>query len=355
MPSPKSRRLNQRTDQLPMLPRQAMSNAARRRILFILLAGALCLLMLYFGVFTHLYEVDYAQFHYPLDVDLRSVVAEMREHHRWKQRPPINPHDYRVRISNSDACRNNSLRLLILVKSALDNAERRAAIRRTWGAPREGAAGATRAVFLLGERPGDDALQRRIAAESAAHGDVVQEEFVDAYYNNTLKTVAGLRWVAEHCARTRYIMFADDDMYVSPRNALRRLAAHDDGDGGTLFVGYRFFSAPMRHHSSRWYVSLDEYAFSMYPPYLTAGAFLLSRATAVDMYHGALYTKHFRFDDIFLGIVAKKLGVEPTHDANIYFYKKRYSRDGYRDVIASHGYDDPDELLAVWRDQNAAA
>lgn len=124
-------------------------------------------------------------------------------------------------------------------------------------------------------------------------------------------------------------------------------------DSVRLFAGYVFVSSPHRHKSSKWYVSLKEYPYHLWPPYVTAGAFILSKQALTDMYYASMYTKHFRFDDIFLGLVAKKADIEPFHCEEFHFYKKDYTKYNYKYVITSHGYDDPDELLRVWNEQKA--
>lgn len=92
----------------------------------------------------------------------------------------------------------------------------------------------------------------------------------------------------------------------------------------------------------------------MWPPYATAGAYVLSRKSFTDMYYAILYTKLFRFDDVFLGLAALKANIELLHCPHIYFEKKYYSLEGYRDVMASHGYGDPSELISVWNEQKNA-
>lgn len=89
----------------------------------------------------------------------------------------------------------------------------------------------------------------------------------------------------------------------------------------------------------------------MWPPYVTAGAYMLSHAALTQFYYGSFYTKLFRFDDIYLGLLAKKLNITPLHCEHIYFYKKHYSISDYKYVIASHGYDNSDELLNIWMEQ----
>lgn len=92
----------------------------------------------------------------------------------------------------------------------------------------------------------------------------------------------------------------------------------------------------------------------MWPPYATAGAYVVSQRSLIDLYYTGMYTKFFRFDDVFIGIGALKAKIEPLHSPHFYYWKKPYSLEGYRDVIATHGYDNPCELRTVWKRQREA-
>ncbi|KAH9401960.1 Beta-1,3-galactosyltransferase 1 [Tyrophagus putrescentiae] len=226
--------------------------------------------------------------------------------------------------------------------------------------------------------------QQLIDAEYAAHQDLVQAEFTDSYYNNTLKTMATLHWTVTHCSQVPFLLFVDDDYYVSVKNLLKftrnflRRAAHgsevDDGEDdvsleqaksdnrneyvhfdGRLYTGFVFpHSRPMRHLPSKWYISLAEYPFSRYPPYVTGGCFLLNNHTVADLHYASLYTAKFKYDDVYLGILAHKMGVRLVHNPHMYFHKYGYEKAAYREVIASHGYGSPEELITVWEEQKAA-
>jgi beta-1,3-galactosyltransferase / beta-1,3-N-acetylglucosaminyltransferase len=113
--------------------------------------------------------------------------------------------------------------------------------------------------------------------------------------------------------------------------------------------------APLRHQSSKWYVSLDEYPYHMWPPYITAGAYVVSRATLDTLFWGSLFTKHFRFDDVYLSLVALKSGVTPFHSSEFRLNRK-WSDDSsnYKYVIASHEFSDPEELRRFWETQKEA-
>lgn len=49
-----------------------------------------------------------------------------------------------------------------------------------------------------------------------------------------------------------------------------------------------------------------------------------------------------------------KAQIQPLHSEEFYFYKATYNGPAsYRYVLASHGYDDPEEMLRVWSEVRA--
>jgi len=129
-------------------------------------------------------------------------------------------------------CSGPEIRLIILVKSAGMNFKKRAAVRSTWGNPRRFSDVSIKTIFLLGRvgnpRELTGALDGKlrpmaytITAESSKYKDMVLGDFRDTYYNNTLKTLLGLRWLVEICPNFRFAYFVDDDMYVSVKNLLK--------------------------------------------------------------------------------------------------------------------------------------
>lgn len=380
-------------------------------------------ILYYFGVFTHLFEADYhSSFNYPLEGDIK-VFVEQLKNQKKPDVPPINFYNYTFLSNCKEKCAEEDgftkLRLVYIIKSAMYNFDKRLAIRHSWGFEKRFSDVPIRRVFLLGTSMYDVDLQKRIEEEQMKHGDIVQADFIDSYYNNTIKTMIGFKWAMEFCRDAKFYMFSDDDMYVSTKNVLRfvrnptnypgyledpvfslkekkrlrrrslrtseeiftqgthKAKDENDYEAATrlvvkynsrklnqvmdfelpddvkLFSGYVFVSSPHRHKLSKWYTPLEEYKFHLWPPYVTAGAYILSKDALVDMYYGSFYTKHFRFDDIFLGLVAKKIGIEPYHCDQFYFYKKDYDVHSYQYVIASHGYDNPRELIEVWNEQRS--
>lgn len=339
----------------------------RKYIVFVCACVLVCVYY-FFGVGDYLYSKSFDnEFDYPLNVDLKPIVRDVLSG-RKPRIAPINYYPYRF-LSNSGKCNTiEKLDLFIIVKSAMHHFGHRSAIRQTYGQENLIPGRIIKTLFFLGidNNPKSD-IQKRIDQEMAQYKDIIQIDFHDNYYNNTIKTMMSFRWLYEHCSTADFYLFTDDDMYISLNNLLDYV--HDqtvknnwERDSATstvgedkdnhLFAGYVFKSAPQRFKTSKWRVSLEEYPWNKWPPYVTAGAYVVSNKSMKVLYVGSLFVKHFRFDDIYLGIVAKKVGIVPKHCDQFHFYKKKYSKADYADVIASHGYDDHDELIRVWTEQN---
>ena len=68
--------------------------------------------------------------------------------------------------------------------------------------------------FFLGQTK-NDSIQKRIKEDSQKHGDIIQIDMDDSYRNLTLKGIAVLNWVRQHCAKVDLVFKVDDDVYVT--------------------------------------------------------------------------------------------------------------------------------------------
>lgn len=357
----------------PLLRFRRSSTASKAKAL---LAFALVLWFLnQAGVFDFLLETPYSRFTYPLEVDTRELMRTLDEGGLPSYSALNHYERYRFKIRNEHKCRESRespsparVKLLLVVKSAVAHRDRREAIRHSWGFEKRFSDVPVRCVFVLGVNADDPTSQDALDSEYALHGDLVQADFVDSYYNNTIKTMQGFRWVLDYCPSAEFVLFVDDDYYVSVKNLLKfvrnpwgfsAVAQEEDeapqrasAPDGRLWAGYVFEGSwPMRHRWSKWYLPLSEYPFSRFPPYVTAGAFVLSQPALVDLYRVARYTQQFRFDDIFLGIVARKARLVPLHSDAFRFWGKPSGRADFVGLIAAHGFQDPAELVRVWEQQ----
>jgi len=392
----------------------------KRAIAIIILIAILWFIFDYFGLIIMVHELDYeSEFEYPIEGDITKYVEEMQNGLKTSISPYDN-HNVKFISKNEEKCAfsdessSHPIRAVYLVKSALSNVKNRNAIRKTWGYEKRFADVQLRTVFLLGsDLSRKSVVQANIDSENEKYHDIIQGDFIDTYYNNTLKTLMGMKWAAEFCQNSRFYFFVDDDFYVSTRNLLRflrnpsnypkyleaptinfddvqesnrinskinqqrslrwidqyklenytminnrklqQLVEFDLPEDVELYTGYVFFPKPHRHKSSKWYISLQEYPYNRYPPYVAAGAYILSNAALKKFYYASYFVKKFKFDDVYLGIIAKKLDIVPFHSEEFWFYRKYpYNVKNFRYTIASHEFSNPDELERIWNQQKQA-
>lgn len=82
--------------------------------------------------------------------------------------------------------------LLLVIKSSPSNYERRELVRRTWGRERKVQGVLLRRLFLVGTAPEPKEARKvnqLLAMEARIHGDILQWDFHDSFFNLTLKQV----------------------------------------------------------------------------------------------------------------------------------------------------------------------
>lgn len=259
-----------------------------------------------------------------------------------------------------------------------------------------------------------DECNKHILNESREFGDIIQSSGIDSYYNNTIKTFMTLRWLNERCPSDfnlaiddDYVLEIDnlikylhglaksyrpnepingDDSLVRSSNfqastssnphivsrvwrhsipasvetssdseysaeeliALRRLSR------GYLWAGYvRDHVHPLRSVLSKWYITVEEYSYNKYPTYITGGATLMSFKTVKHLYYTCHFTLAFKFDDVYVGIMAQKINLVALHSDNFMCSVDEYLnanpiQSNSTECMAVHDID-PEKLLELWQ------
>ena len=374
------------------------------RILFVLFLVYVSYIL---GLFTHFFERNLSELNIPVKIDIKIALESFyRDINTTKYLEQddfkfsfIHTADQTCKSPSQSDNEQNQPFLVILVKSKITHFERREVIRKTWG--QSDSRRKIRTVFLTGlpspleqdeitrsnsfqidleglhhnsdiihskkkspqfknhlnvknakildKLKHEDTLYQ-LELEYEKYQDIVQQNFYDAYYNNTIKTVMGIKWIVEYCPNAKFYLFIDDDFYLNPSQLMKFLS--QDFSESTLANFYTGFvynnSSPMRHMMSKWYISLEDYPYHKFPPYVSAGCYILSRESAKMFYIASLLIKKFKFDDIYMGILAYKLGIIPTHMSSVYYHAPSYYPSLYaNDIIAAHGFE-ADELEKMW-------
>ncbi len=217
-----------------------------------------------------------------------------------------------LRIDKAEGCGEASgayADLLVIVNSAVGNFDARAAIRETWGrfAVERGAY-----FYLLIGSTDDPALQDRVEAEDARHGDLLQGRFYDSYHNLTLKTMSMMRWVADRCSAIRYVLKVDDDMMLNMQHIADFAEINPNFHRviiGKLAKRWR----PHREPTNKWYVPVAAFNGSYFPNFVTGPAYFFTGDAARPLYETAVAdrTGPLYLEDVYMtGIVAERAGIK---------------------------------------------
>nr|XP_040039300.1 lactosylceramide 1,3-N-acetyl-beta-D-glucosaminyltransferase A [Gasterosteus aculeatus aculeatus] len=248
--------------------------------------------------------------------------------------------------------------LLLFVKSSPENFERRQAIRDTWGNESfiwTELGARVRMVFALGVHPDvrrRSRVQSELMQEDRAHGDLIQQNFLDTFHNLTSKLLLQFHWGHKYCRQARFLMSADDDIFVHLPNLVKYLRQLLSTESGVkdLWVGHVHRGAPpVRRKDSKYHVPHDLYPWPSYPDYTSGSGYVVSGDVAAKIYHATLLLNSSMYiDDVFMGICATAVGVYPQE--HVYFSgegKTPYHPCIYNHMITSHGH--ATDVRTLWQ------
>nr|XP_040026288.1 lactosylceramide 1,3-N-acetyl-beta-D-glucosaminyltransferase B [Gasterosteus aculeatus aculeatus]XP_040026289.1 lactosylceramide 1,3-N-acetyl-beta-D-glucosaminyltransferase B [Gasterosteus aculeatus aculeatus]XP_040026290.1 lactosylceramide 1,3-N-acetyl-beta-D-glucosaminyltransferase B [Gasterosteus aculeatus aculeatus]XP_040026291.1 lactosylceramide 1,3-N-acetyl-beta-D-glucosaminyltransferase B [Gasterosteus aculeatus aculeatus] len=253
--------------------------------------------------------------------------------------------DFRYLLDHSDKCADTDVLLLLFVKTSPENIDRRNAIRSTWGNETyiQNALGATvKVVFALG-RPAAEQEEggTGLVHEDRLHRDLIQQDFLDSFHNLTLKLILQFHWMHTRCPHARFLMTADDDIFVHMPNLVSYLRDVSSRGVTDFWVGRVHRGAPpIRSRDSKYYVPYEMYQWMVYPDYTAGAGYVVSRDVADKIYQATLtLNATIYIDDVFMGICANAVGVSPQE--HVYFAgegKAPYHMCIYDQMMTSHGH-----------------
>ncbi|XP_033760787.1 uncharacterized protein LOC117342690 [Pecten maximus] len=252
-------------------------------------------------------------FSYPLDINLVALVNDSLNGLKFTQHKPINPHNFwylhKPYNCNFKLKKNASKNVLVLVKSFAGNVAQRVALRKLWQATNDSN---MRRAFMLGY---SRTHQLAVDNESRKYHDIIQENFVDNYMNNTFKTIMAYNWATRYCRRAHVILFLDDDYLVNMTVMATHVRATYRNQSSGLYAGTLAKHAPpYRDKNERWFLTYKQYPYDEFPPYVGGGAYVVSFDVAKRFKFAFPYVQYMGIDDVFLGIVARKLDINPKND-----------------------------------------
>ncbi|XP_072516980.1 UDP-GlcNAc:betaGal beta-1,3-N-acetylglucosaminyltransferase 7 [Salminus brasiliensis] len=260
-------------------------------------------------------------------------------------------------INHPEKC-SGDVHLLMVIKSVISQHDRREVIRQTWGKEQVINGKRIKTLFLLGTSSVESERanhQKLLEYEDYIYGDILQWDFIDSFFNLTLKETHFLKWFTTYCGNVRYIFKGDDDVFVSVQNILEYLDG--SADVKNLFAGDVLFKAkPIRRKENKYYIPQALYNKTYYPPYAGGGGFLMDGPLARKLYLASETLELYPIDDVFLGMCLEVLQVTPIkHNAFKTFglVKNKSSKLNkepcfFRSMIVVHKLL-PQDLMAMWR------
>ncbi|KAK2869190.1 hypothetical protein Q7C36_001061 [Tachysurus vachellii] len=259
-------------------------------------------------------------------------------------------------IDNKNICREKDVLLLLFVKTSPENFIRRQAIRSTWGNEtyiKKELGVNVKVVFIMGVHPDGHkrgTIQKQLQAEDLNHRDLVQQDFLDTFHNLTVKLLLQFRWAHANCEHARFLMSADDDIFIHMPNLVRLLEQLNSQGVVNLWVGHvHRGSPPVRRKDSKYYMPVQMYQWSSYPDYTAGAGYVVSQDVAAKIYQATLFLNaSLHIDDVFMGICAITVGVSPQE--HVYFSgegKAPYHPCIYEKMITSHGH--ADDVNYLWK------
>lgn len=262
-------------------------------------------------------------------------------------------------INHPEKCADGEVHLLMVVKSVIEQHDRREAVRKTWGREHTVDGKKIRTLFLLGSpTTGKDTknLQKLIEYEDLIYGDILQWDFMDTFFNLTLKEVNFLKWFDIYCPDVQFIFKGDDDVFVNTRNLLELVGFKvEESKEADLFVGDTISKAiPIRNRQSKYYIPKELYD-KPYPPYVGGGGFLMSSQLARRLFVVSEDLELYPIDDVFLGMCLQKLHLSPELHPGFRTFgitRRRVSSMNsepcfYKNLIVVHKLS-AQELLKMW-------
>ncbi|KAL4660788.1 beta-1,3-galactosyltransferase 2-like [Arapaima gigas] len=270
----------------------------------------------------------------------------------------ISPSTYKYVLNQPDKCRERRPFLVLVVPVAPDKRASRDAIRETWGwedhIPNVGLL----RIFFVGLPTGENhlSIQEDLERESEKHEDIVQMDFMDNYYNLTIKTMMIMNWLASSCQEASYAMKIDSDIFLNVDYLVNKLLVPNSTRKNYITGSVIKDGHPRRDKHSKWYMPEDVFPEDMYPPYVSGAGYVFSADLSKKISMASRFVRPIPFEDIYVGLCLRVLGVQPVYGFSLTsmhnlfeIYHLKYQRCTYYERVIVTGFQ-PDQLIQIWHD-----
>ena len=259
-------------------------------------------------------------------------------------------HDYEYLIDNPKICKSNgqSIDVMILIFSTHSKRKQREALRQTWLTYSKNNTGNVRYAFMFGNIK-SSIENRLLKEESDRYGDIVQENFEDSYGNLTVKTIMAFKWASTKCTQARFVMKADDDVYVNIPGVFAKIRNHGVMLQTRIGGVCKRKTKPDRNPKSKWYISYEMYPEKFIPEFCSGTAYLTSMNVARNIYKISSDIPYVNLEDIYISLCARELGYKFVDIFGFNAMRTPYKYCVFKrpTYVTAHSYT-PNEMLEIW-------
>ncbi|XP_043079716.1 beta-1,3-galactosyltransferase 2 [Puntigrus tetrazona] len=260
------------------------------------------------------------------------------------------PSNYHFLIDEPNKCSQLDPFLVFMVPVAPHQLEARDAIRSTWGNESSVQGKAVLTLFLVGLSGGAEA-QQQLEEESRQHRDLLQSDFVDSYFNLTIKTMVIMDWLATRCPQATYAMKVDSDTFINLEN-LMSLLLSPNTPRENYITGYLMWDQNViRNNKSKYYVSVELYPEPKYPTYVLGAGYVFSNDLPQKIVEASKDMKPFNIEDAYVGTCLKRLGIKPSRSpdpSKFRMYMKDSKTHDLSKVITTIARS-PKQIIEFWQ------
>lgn len=285
-------------------------------IKFIMISLFIMLLCNFCGVFDHLVELNYfTEFRWSPGFDVARQVDLWKNNRMREYMPIVDELSFNSRSGNQTICQTANL-LSIIIKTKTSNFYHRTIWRKLLSNYADD--GKVSYHFAIHKTKNDYDLREILEYEFENEKDTLHLMVPN---DHTLKfssmtTIIPLHWAAKFCHLSKYYLFVNDvDYYLlSIPKLISFLSDLNEQQINNLYAGIIKFTRVSRSRWNKEYVSLSDYPFSHYPPYIAGnGPLIVSNRSLQTIFMASSYVMPFPLEDRYFGIIAKKLSIDPLH------------------------------------------
>lgn len=231
----------------------------------------------------------------------------------------IHLHNYSLSLTPQRACPDVTEVVIIVVSSSY-HFKKRKIVRSTWGMEvfrRKG----MQYYFIVGIR--SETINDRVKEESRTYNDIIRYDFIDTYYNLTLKSLNLLKWVEEQCPKAKFAVKIDDDIILNINLLSELLGKEQNGDyllHGNMISG----NMRLKAYYDKYYVPEKEFPGAMFPDYVAGACYVMSQKVVSKLFKVSHYIPYLRIEDVFItGVCRVAAGLELNYKTDPQICRKR--------------------------------